>query len=84
MNDHARRIEVAQGAITSLKEKRTLLKDAKQSKDLEIQLARIDSEIERHTKVTAVEEKVIAAVKEKKDKNLREYEEHVSKCDKTK
>jgi hypothetical protein len=29
LNDHARRIEVAQGAITSLKEKQALLKDAK-------------------------------------------------------
>merc|ERR1712110_1016908 len=44
----------------------------------------IGSEIERHTKVVAVEEKVIAAVKGKKDKNLSEYESHVDKCDKTK
>jgi hypothetical protein len=40
--------------------------------------------MERHTKVVAVEEKVIAAVKTKKDTNLKEYESHVDKCDKTK
>lgn len=84
LNDHTRRIEVAEGAITSLKEKKTLLSDAKATKDLENQLDKIESEIERHTKVTKVEEKVITAVKEKKDKNLKEYEEHVDKCAKTK
>jgi hypothetical protein len=84
LNDHARRIEVAQGAITSLKEKLDLLKDAKKTADLEIQVAKNQAEIERHTKVVGVEEKVITAVKEKQTNNLAEYEAHVSKCDKTK
>jgi hypothetical protein len=34
--DHARRLEVAEGAITALKEKKTQLADAKKTKDLEI------------------------------------------------
>ena len=74
--DHARRMDVAEGAITALKEKKEQLADAKKTKDLEIQLEKIESEIERHTKVTKVEKKVIDAVKEKKEKNLKEYEEH--------
>jgi hypothetical protein len=82
--DHTRRIDVATGAITSLKEKKDTLKDAKASKDLDIQMSKIESEIERHEKVIKVEEKVVSAVKEKKEKNIKEYEEHVSKCDKAK
>jgi ATP-dependent Lon protease len=82
--DHARRLEVAEGAITALKEKKTQLADAKKTKDLEIQLEKIESEIERHTKVTKVEDKVISAVKEKKEKNVKEYEEHQDKCVKVK
>jgi hypothetical protein len=74
--DHARRLDVAEGAITALKEKKSQLADAKKTKDLEIQLDKIESEIERHTKVTKVEGKVIDAVKEKKEKNIKEYEEH--------
>lgn len=84
LSDHTRRIDVAEGAIVSLKEKKTLLDDAKKTKDLEIQLSKIESEIERHTKVVAVEEKVIAAVKEKKEKNTKDYDDHVEKCDKIK
>lgn len=82
--DHARRLEVAEGAITALKEKKTNLADAKKTKDLEIQLEKIDSEVERHEKVVSVEKKVIDAVKEKKEKNLKEYEEHQEKCTKLK
>jgi hypothetical protein len=82
--DHARRLEVAEGAITALKEKKGQLADAKKTKDLEIQLEKIESEIERHTKVTKVEDKVITAVKEKKDKNHKEFEEHQEKCTKVK
>jgi len=82
--DHARRMDVAEGAITALKEKKASLADAKKTKDLEIQLEKIESEIERHTKVTKVEEKVVAAVKEKKEKNVKEYEEHQDKCVKVK
>jgi len=44
----------------------------------------MESEIERHTKVVSVEEKVITAMKEKKEKNLKEYDDHVEKCGKTK
>lgn len=82
--DHARRLDVAEGAITALKEKKSQLADAKKTKDLEIQLDKIESEIERHTKVTKVEGKVIDAVKEKKEKNIKEYEEHQDKCAKVK
>jgi chromosome segregation ATPase len=82
--DHTRRLEVAEGAITALKEKKGQLADAKKTKDLEIQLEKIESEIERHTKVTKVEDKVISAVKEKKEKNVKEYEEHQDKCVKVK
>lgn len=82
--DHARRLDVAEGAITALKEKKESLADAKKTKDLEIQLDKIESEIERHTKVTKVEKKVIDAVKEKKDKNLKEFEDHTDKCTKVK
>jgi len=82
--DHARRLDVAEGAITALKEKKTSLADAKKTKDLDLQLEKIESEIERHTKVTKVEQKVIDAVKEKKEKNVKEYEEHQDKCVKLK
>ena len=77
-------MDVAEGAITALKEKKASLADAKKTKDLEIQLEKIESEIERHTKVTKVEDKVITAVKEKKEKNIKEYEEHQDKCTKVK
>jgi hypothetical protein len=82
--DHARRLDVAEGAIVALKEKKESLADAKKTKDLEIQLEKIESEIERHTKVTKVEKKVIDAVKEKKEKNVKEYEEKQDKCVKVK
>jgi chromosome segregation ATPase len=82
--DHSRRLDVAEGAITALKEKKTSLADAKKSKDLDIQLDKIESEIARHTKVISVEEKVLTAVKEKKDKNLKEFETHEDKCSKVK
>jgi deoxycytidine triphosphate deaminase len=77
-------MDVAEGAIVALKEKKEQLADAKKTKDLEIQLEKIESEIERHTKVTKVEKKVVDAVKEKKEKNLKEYEEHQEKCVKAK
>jgi chromosome segregation ATPase len=82
--DHSRRLDVASGAITALKEKKTSLADAKKTKDLEIQLEKIESEISRHEKVVTVEEKVITAVKEKKEKNTKEYEGHADKCAKVK
>jgi hypothetical protein len=84
LNEHARRAEVAKGAITSLKERKDLLKEAKSSKDVDNQLDKIESEIERHEKVTKVEDKVISAIKEKKEKNMKEYDEHVDHCTKTK
>jgi hypothetical protein len=84
LNEHARRIEVAKGAIVSLKERKDLLKEAKSSKDVDNQLDKIESEIERHEKIIKVEDKVITAVKEKKTKNTKEYEEHVEKITKTK
>jgi chromosome segregation ATPase len=84
LNDHTRRIDVAEGAIASLKEKKKLLEDAKSTKDLEIQMDKIESEIKRHTKVTEVEEKVVTAVKEKQEKNEKEYKEQIEKCDKAK
>jgi len=73
--DHQRRTEIAEGAITSLKEKLELLGDAKKTKDLEIQLTRINSEIERHTKTSVMEKKVIATTTEKVRKNFLDYEE---------
>jgi hypothetical protein len=82
--DHSRRMDVAEGAITALKEKKGQLADAKKTKDLEIQLEKIESEIERHTKVTKIEEKVVDAVKEKKEKNHKEFEDHKEKCVKVK
>jgi chromosome segregation ATPase len=82
--DHSRRLDVAEGAITALKEKKTQLADAKKTKDLEIQLEKIESEIERHEKVSKVEKKVMDAVKEKKEKNVKEYEDHQEKCVKVK
>jgi chromosome segregation ATPase len=80
--DHTRRIDVAEGAITSLKEKKTQLEDAKKSKDQENQIAKIESELERHEKTVKVEKKVIDAVKEKKEKNTKEFEDHTEKCTK--
>jgi len=77
LSDHARRIDVAQGAIVSLTEKKTLLGTAKVTADVTTQLTKIESEIERHTKVVTVEEKVITAVKEKKTTNESEYVMHV-------
>jgi hypothetical protein len=35
LNDHTRRVDVAKGAITSLKEKKASLKEAKSSKDVD-------------------------------------------------
>jgi chromosome segregation ATPase len=84
LSDHNRRLEVAEGAITSLKEKKASLADAKKTKDLEIQLEKIEGDIERHTKVTKVEKKVIEAVKEKKEKNEKEFKDQEDKCEKTK
>ena len=60
------------------------MKEAKSSKDVDNQLDKIESEIERHEKIIKVEDKVITAVKEKKTKNTKEYEEHVEKITKTK
>lgn len=62
LGDHTRRLDVANGAITALKEKKTSLADAKKTKDLEIQLEKIESEIARHENVVKVEKKVIKAV----------------------
>jgi chromosome segregation ATPase len=84
LSDHKRRIEVAQGAITALKEKKGQLADAKKTKDLEIQLDKIEGEIERNTKVTEIEEKVVKAVEEKKSKNQKEFDDHEDKCTKVK
>lgn len=77
-------MDVAEGAITSLKEKKGLLDDAKKTKELELKLDKIESEIKRHTKVVEVETKVVDAVKEKKEANQKEYDAHVEKCAKTK
>jgi chromosome segregation ATPase len=84
LNDHSRRIDVAEGAITSLKEKKKMIDEGKKTKDTEIALSKIESEIERHEKSTKVEKKVVDAVKEKKDKNQKEYDEHMTKCESTK
>jgi hypothetical protein len=51
---------------------------------LDANLAKIEAEIEKHTKVVGVEEKVIAAVKEKKTLNDKEYTEHIENCQKLK
>lgn len=82
--DHQRRIDVAAGAITSLTEKAKTLAGAKPSAEVTAELAKIASETDRHTKLIAVEEKVIAAVKEKKAANEKEYKEHVENCQKLK
>jgi len=82
--DHTRRNEVAEGAITALKEKKSGLADAKKSKELDAMIERIESDIARHEKVIGVEEKVIAAVKEKKETNIKEFEGHMEKCTKVK
>jgi hypothetical protein len=84
LSDHARRIDVAEGAITSLKEKKTLLGEAKATAEITAQITKIESELERHTKVITVEEKVITAVKEKKETNEKEYITHVESCNKIK
>lgn len=47
-------------------------------------IEQIEADIARHTKVVGVEEKVITAVKEKKETNLKEYEGHMDKCTKVK
>merc|ERR1711981_545119 len=44
LNEHSRRMDVAEGAVTSLKEKKTLLGEAKKTADVETQLAKIESE----------------------------------------
>jgi len=81
--DHQRRIDVAEGAIASLTEKQTTLTaGGKPGADLDAQLAKIASEIERHTKVSGVETKVIAAVRDKKKQNEKEYQDHVVNCQK--
>jgi hypothetical protein len=82
--DHQRRIDVAEGAIASLTEKKTTISAGKPGAELDTQLAKIESEIERHTKVAAVETKVITAVKEKKKANEKEYTDHVTNCQKLK
>lgn len=51
---------------------------------LDANLAKIEAEVDKHTKVVAVEEKVIAAVKEKKTLNDKEYTEHIENCQKLK
>jgi hypothetical protein len=80
--DHSRRLDVANGAIVALKEKKGQLADAKKTKDLEIQLEKIEGDIERHTKVVGIEKKVMTAVTEKKEKNVKEFEDHQDKCTK--
>lgn len=82
ISDHQRRIDVSDGAIKSLEEKQTTLKDAKETPETKNELAKIDSEIERHTKTIAVEKKVLAAIKEKKAANDKEKEDHSTECDK--
>ena len=47
-------------------------------------MAKIEAEIDKHTKVVGVEEKVISAVKEKKTINENEYMEHIENCQKLK
>jgi len=84
LSDHQRRLDVAEGAIVALKEKKSSLKDAKKSKDNDNTIDKIESEIERHEKVTKIEKKVIDAVKEKKETNSKEFESHMDKCEKTK
>jgi len=51
---------------------------------LDANLAKIEAEVDKHTKVVGVEEKVIAAVKEKKTLNDKEYTEHIENCQKLK
>lgn len=51
---------------------------------LDANLAKIEAEVDKHTKVVSVEEKVIAAVKEKKVLNDKEYVEHIENCQKLK
>jgi predicted RND superfamily exporter protein len=82
--DHGRRVDVADGAVTSLKEKKKLLDDVKKTPDVENRLSQFDSEIERHEKIIKAEGKIVDAVKEKKDKNKKDYEEHIEKCAKAK
>jgi hypothetical protein len=82
--DHNRRVDVATGAISSLKEKKKTLDDAKKTADLEIELDKIKSELERHDKVVEVEKKVIKAVQDKRKENEKEYTDHVESCQKTK
>jgi predicted nucleic acid-binding Zn-ribbon protein len=82
--DHRRRIDVASGAIKSLEEKQKSLGEAKKTDAIEAELKKIDSEIERHTKTTDVEKKVLEAVDKKKKENEEEYKKHVESCQKVK
>ena len=84
LSDHKRRVEVAQGAITALKEKKGQLADAKKTKDLEIQLDKIEGDIERNDKIVGIEEKVIKEIEKKKDTNQKEFDDHEEKCAKVK
>lgn len=82
--DHQRRLDVASGAIASLKVKKKALADAKESPELTAQLAKVDSEIERHEKDSATEGKVVAALHDKKAENVKEFTSHVETVQKLK
>jgi hypothetical protein len=82
--DHQRRVDVAAGAVASLKVKKKALADAKESAELTAQLAKIDSEIERHEKDAATEGKVVAALHDKKAENVKEFTSHVETVQKLK
>jgi len=82
--DHQRRLDVAAGAIASLKTKKEALAAAKESPELTAQLAKIDSEIERHEKDSTTEGKVVAALHDKKTENVKEFTNHVETLQKLK
>jgi len=82
--EHQRRLDVAAGAIASLKVKKKGLADAKESPELTAQLAKIDSEVERHEKDSATEGKVVAALHDKKAENTKEFTAHVETVQKLK
>lgn len=82
--DHQRRLDVAAGAIASLKVKKKALGEAKESAELTAQLAKIDSEIERHEKDSTTEGKVVAALHDKKAENVKEFTAHVETVQKLK
>ena len=82
--DHQRRLDVAAGAIASLKVKKKALGEAKESPELTAQLAKVDSEIERHEKDSATEGKVVAALHDKKAENVKEFTAHVETVQKLK